>query len=62
MTVLVSKVEIPAYSTLGFGEGLTDEGRAVRFAGDHRMMHDLGEAVATGDPIEAEIESWQVIG
>ena len=62
MTLIVTKVEIPAMSSLGHGEGWDEDGRLVRFAGDHRPMRDLGEAVATGEVVEGEIESWQVIG
>jgi hypothetical protein len=51
-------------STLGFATGLDEQDRKVRFAGDWRPMRDLGLAIAAGsieDPIEVEIESWQIL-
>ena len=62
MTLIVKSVSIPAYSSLGYGEGETEDGRAVRFAGDHRSMQHLGEAINSGEEVEVEIEPWQVVG
>lgn len=66
MQVEVQRVEIPAMSTIGYGFGIEVEThRPITFAGDHRPMRDLGEAVAAanqefGQPIIAEVEDWQV--
>jgi len=45
ITVHVTRVNIPAMSTIGFGEGWTDQGQRVSFMGDHRPMRHLGEAL-----------------
>ena len=55
-------VTIPAWSTIGYGQGIDDEGRHVRFAGDHRPLRHLGEALARAEePIPVEVEPWQVL-
>lgn len=66
MLVEVYEVNIPAWSTVGYGMGIElGSGDWVRFAGDHRPMHDLGEAIAfAGDTDElpqVELEDWQVL-
>lgn len=38
-----------------------ESARRVRFAGDHRTMAGLLEAVSSGEPISAQVEDWQVI-
>jgi len=46
MLVRVEHVNLPAWSTLGFGRGETLlSGEVVEFAGDHRPMRDLAIAV-----------------
>lgn len=61
MLVQVTRINIPAGSTIGFGEGTTDDGRTVRFVGDHRPMLDIGMALGHSDePIEVELEDWQI--
>lgn len=45
MRVTVTKVQIPAWSTLGFGWGTNEQGKTVQFAGDHRPLRDIGEAI-----------------
>ena len=70
MKVYVTHVSIPAMSTIGYGEGygLGECGRRFRvtFAGDHRPMRYLGEALAAaseaGENAPAiEVEDWQVL-
>jgi hypothetical protein len=52
--VLVSAVELPAGSSIGFGWGTrVDDGVAVRFVGDHGPMLDLLRAHATGLAVAA---------
>lgn len=59
--VSVEWVGIPAWSTLGLGDGIdVDTGERVRFAGDHRPMLDLGAAVEAGEYVEVELEGWQI--
>ena len=61
MRVRVDHVNIPAYSTLGYAEGVDEEtGERVRFAGDHRPMRDIGEDLERGGSPVAEVEDWQV--
>lgn len=62
--VKVERVVIPPMSTVGLGFGTTDDGTvAVIFAGDHRLMRDLGEAIANGfEPIVADVPEWAILG
>lgn len=65
MRVSVERVNVPAMSTVGYGYGTGQAACgpvSITFAGDHREMRYLGEAIEeAGQPIEAEIETWQVI-
>ena len=62
MTLTLNQVSIPAGSTIGFGLGVDEDGRRVRFAGDHHPLRQLGQALADADePILVEVESWQVV-
>lgn len=64
-TVTVERVTIPPMSTLGYGFGVDTAGNRVSFAGDHRPMRDLGEAIAAASARDelpqVELESWQVL-
>jgi hypothetical protein len=66
MQVTVTHVNIPAWSTLGYGEGFGPNGETVTFAGDHRPMRDLGEAVHAATSREdlpvVDLEDTQIIG
>lgn len=46
ITVTVKRVNIPAFSTVGYGEGTDDQGRTISFIGDHRPLRDIGEAIS----------------
>jgi len=62
MTVTLTHVSIPPWSTIGYGQGIDDEGRHVRFAGDHRPAPASREALAGAEePILVEVEPWQVL-
>jgi hypothetical protein len=63
MKVEVHRVNIPAMSTIGYGWGTdVEDGSEVQFAGDHRPMRHLGEALAqASEPIEVELEDWQIL-
>jgi len=62
MTLTLNQVSIPAGSTIGYGQGIDEDGNTVRFAGDHRPLRQLGQALAGADePILVEVESWQVV-
>ena len=62
MTLTLNQVSIPAGSTIGYGQGIDDEGRHVRFAGDHRPLRQLGQALAVAtEPIEVEVADWQLL-
>lgn len=65
--VQVKQVSIPAMSTIGYGYGKNlDTGRLVKFAGDHRPMRDLGDAIAAAQSEDdlpvVDLAGWQVIG
>lgn len=63
MYVAVDTVEVPAFSTIGVGEGINvDTGERVRFGGDHRPMRDLAFAVEREQRVLVEVEDWQVLG
>lgn len=63
-TVTVLHVNIPAMSTIGYGEGFDAEGRVVSFVGDHRPMRYIGEAIAQAqsedDLPRVDLEDWQI--
>lgn len=64
MRVKVTRINIPAMSTIGHGWGLDEDGNEVRFAGDHREMRHIGEAMQHASheqSIEVELEDWQVL-
>jgi hypothetical protein len=64
MTIRVTRINIPAMSTIGYGWGTDDGGRRVSFAGDHRPMRHIGEAMqhtTSDDPVTVELEDWQVL-
>lgn len=63
MRVCVRRIQIPAFSTLGYGYGVEIEtGSEVCFCGDHRPMRELGQMLTlAGESPVAIIESWQVI-
>jgi hypothetical protein len=62
--VLIGGTTADPYPTIGIGFGTTDDGTVqVAFAGDVRLMVALGDAVAaSAEPIEVEVEDWQVLG
>ena len=64
MRVQVLAINVPAYSTLGFGNGLDfNSGKPVKFCGDQRPMRGLGELLTRSRaPIEVELEDWQMLG
>jgi len=44
-------------------QGLTDTGRTIVFAGDARPMYDFLTAVIDGgEPLECDVEPWQILG
>jgi len=67
LLVRVEWVTLPAWSSVGFGRGeVIDSPEVVEFAGDHRLMRDLGQAVEEAGfevldlPI-VELEPYQVL-
>ena len=61
LVVAVNRVHIPAWSTVGYGYGQTEDGRPVEFIGDHRPMRHLGEALSLAEkPVLTSIEPWQI--
>ena len=62
MRVQLLRIQIPAMSTIRYGEGLDEDNPRVRFAGDHRPMRSLGQAVAnTSEPVYADVDDWQIL-
>jgi hypothetical protein len=66
MILTVHRITIPPMSTIGYGMGRDEHGVLYQFCGDHRPMRYLGERlslrVEDGDPIQVEVEDWQVVG
>ncbi len=62
MRITVTNISVPAMSTIGYGEGIDENGNTVTFIGDHRPMRDLVEALmqADGEEVVAEVEDWQI--
>jgi hypothetical protein len=64
MTVTVLRISVPAMSSIGFGSGVNENGDHVEFAGDHRAMRNIGEAMqytTSNEPIVVELEDWQIL-
>lgn len=62
MFINVTSIHIPAWSTIGYGEGTDEEGNKVCFVGDHRPMQHLGEQLREADePPQAWIEPHQLV-
>lgn len=62
MKLKVTEIRIPPMSTVGYGEGIDEEGRTVSWVGDHRPMRELAEALEGVDTfIEIELEDWQLL-
>ena len=61
--VTVDHVNIPPWSTIGFCDGVNEEGERVRFATDHRPARHIGEAVEAAESRDdlpvVEVEDWQ---
>ena len=64
MTIQILSVKIPAWSTIGYGTGIDENGNIVKFMGDHREMRHIGEALQNwgedAEPVMTELEDWQV--
>ena len=63
MNVHVTRVSIPAWSSVGYGEGWIElpDGttRMVTFVGDHRPMRNLGDALHDAtEPLIADVPDW----
>jgi len=62
VVVRVYRVHVPAMSTIGYGWGKTVDGTVIEFAGDHRPMRELGEALVLAHaPLLITIEPWQIV-
>lgn len=63
ISVNVKRVMCPPGDTLGYGYGTTTSGLRLTFAGDHRPMRALAEAVqaSRGQPVVAVIWPYQVL-
>lgn len=60
--LLIDSIDIPAGSTIGYAEGVGEDGERHRIAGDWRPLREIGEEIAyTNEPVEAEIEDWQLL-
>ena len=64
MRVWVLRVSVPAMSTMGYGWGETIDGEPtqfVAFAGDHRPMRHLGEAIQSEGGVIVDLDDWQIL-
>jgi len=59
--ITVTRISIPPLSTVGYGWGVDENGREVHFAGDHRPLRDIGEALEAGAEVVVDLEQWQVL-
>lgn len=60
--VTVSGAEVPAWSTIGTLVGVDDEGNLIQFAGDHREVRHICEALEAGEEVECEVEDYLILG
>ena len=58
LLVKLQLIHVPAGSTIGFGVGVNEDGDPVRFAGDARMMAELGECLVAHGDVYAEVPEW----
>ncbi len=62
MRLTVVEVEVPAMSTVGIALGVDENNVRWMFAGDHRPMAALAEALGNGEEVIVEVGDYQVIG
>lgn len=60
LRVTVTHVEVVPGATLGYGEGIDDEGSIAYFVGDHRPMLHIAEALEAGTDVEVFLEEYQI--
>lgn len=62
MSISLSLIRVVEdHGTVVVGIGLDEQGRTVRFGGDHRVMAGLVEALAQGEDVDVEVEGWQIL-
>ena len=62
MTVYIDKIHCPSWSHVALGWGLNVPGDYIHFVGDAEPMRRLGEILrATGMPVAATVEDWQLL-
>lgn len=61
ITVAVTNIEVRGGCSLGFGWGTDDDGNTVSFAGDHRPMTHIAEALIAGEDVTVDLEPYQVL-
>lgn len=62
MEIRVEQILVPAGSSVGYGVGTTDDGTVeVIFAGDHRAMVLMWQALDEGSEVVAEVPEWAVL-
>lgn len=60
VTIEVSRVYIPAWSSIGYAEGYRADGAYVEMAGDHRMIRNIGDALTGDEPVYANAPAYMV--
>jgi hypothetical protein len=51
-----------AHSTVAIGEGINEDGDRITFVGEARLMSAIAQDLGGDEPIEVELESYQIIG
>ena len=59
--MIVAVHEVIPQGSVAIGVGTDEEGREVRFAGDHRPMAHLAEHIEVEGPTDVEVEDWQIL-
>lgn len=59
--MIVTVHEVAPQGSVAIGIGTDEDGREVRFGGDHRPMSYLAEHIEAEGPTDVEIEDWQVL-
>jgi hypothetical protein len=62
LTVVTVLAPVSDQGSVVVFKGVTDDGRELRFAFDHRFAQTLCDGLSIGDDVRVALEGWQVLG